>query len=91
MRFLPLLALLAAPSFAGVIAPVSGGGGYQMQLPQLTADLHAQLTVLDQAGSPMLMAGALNGLLSRPDVTPTQIAAARLRSEERRVGKECRL
>ncbi len=78
MRFLPLLALLAAPSFAGVIAPVSGGGGYQMQLPQLTADLHAQLTVLDQAGSPMLMAGALNGLLSRPDVTPTQIAAARL-------------
>ncbi len=79
MRTSALLALLlAAPSFAGVITPVTGGGGYQMQLPQLTADLRAQLTVMDQAGSPMLMAGALDGLLSKPGVTPTQIAAARL-------------
>lgn len=80
MRTLPLLALLlAAPSYAGVISPVPGGGaGYQMRLPQLTLDLRAQMTVLNEAGSPRLMAGALDGLLSRSDVTPTQIAAARL-------------
>jgi Mg2+ and Co2+ transporter CorA len=80
VKSIPVLAVIlaAAPCFAGVISPVPSGGSYQVYAPQVAADLRMQLTALDLAGAPSLMAGALNGILTAPGVTPTQLAAARL-------------